>query len=148
MDWLTVPPRGGLVVEQAASAGTAVELTAAEADGLPLGVAELVTVAVAAGGVVVAGDPESSLLIKAVRHTDPRVQMPYKRKMLSSEEITTLETWVRIGAPMPEMPREYCVHAPCLLRFPPESTSMGLWPSRRVDPPSDQGQEQLMTLRA
>src|SRR5437764_5771141 len=40
------------------------------------------------GGVVVAGDPESSLLIKAVRHTDPRVQMRYKRKMLSSEEIT------------------------------------------------------------
>ena len=49
--WLTVPSRGGLVVEQAAAA--AAGLTAAGADGLPLGVAEEVTVAVAAGGVVV-----------------------------------------------------------------------------------------------
>ena len=53
MDWLTVPPRGGLVVEQAAAAGVPVEVTAAGPDGLPLGVAEEVTVAVAAGGVVV-----------------------------------------------------------------------------------------------
>ena len=50
VDWLTVPPRGGLVVEQAAAA---VEVTAAGAEGLRLGVAEDVTVDVAAGGVVV-----------------------------------------------------------------------------------------------
>lgn len=54
------------------------------------------------GVVVIGGDPESSRLIKAVRQTDPHLQMPYKRKKLSSEELTVLETWVRLGAPMPE----------------------------------------------
>src|SRR5438309_645687 len=53
------------------------------------------------GVVVVPGDPESSLLIKAVRYTEPHLQMPYKRKKLSIEEVTTLETWVRLGATMP-----------------------------------------------
>ena len=44
------------------------------------------------GAVVVAGDPDSSLLIKAVRYTDPHLQMPPKHKKLSTEEITTLES--------------------------------------------------------
>ena len=56
------------------------------------------------GAVLVAGDPESSLLIKAVRYTDAHLQMPPKHKKLSTEEVTTLETWVRLGAPMPGNP--------------------------------------------
>jgi len=50
VDWLTVPPRGGLVVEQAEAV---VEVTPAGAEGLWLGVAVDVTVDVTAGVVVV-----------------------------------------------------------------------------------------------
>jgi len=52
------------------------------------------------GKVIVPGDPETSLLIKAVRYTDPDLQMP-KDKKLDDDEIANLEKWVRMGAPDP-----------------------------------------------
>jgi mono/diheme cytochrome c family protein len=51
---------------------------------------------------VVPGDLEKSLLIKAVRYTDPDLQMPPKNKKLGSDQIAALEKWVKLGAPMPE----------------------------------------------
>ena len=51
------------------------------------------------GAVIVPGDPEASLLIKAVRYTDPDLQMPPKDKKLSAEQIANLEAWVKMGAP-------------------------------------------------
>ncbi len=53
------------------------------------------------GAAIIPGDPERSLLIKAVRHTDEHLQMPRKNKKLSSEQITALEAWVKMGAPDP-----------------------------------------------
>ena len=50
---------------------------------------------------LVPGDPEKSLLIKAVRYTDENLQMPPKNKKLSAEQIADLETWIKIGAPDP-----------------------------------------------
>src|SRR5438876_8860500 len=55
------------------------------------------------GPALVAGDPEKSLLIKAVRYTDENLQMPPKGKKLSPEQIADLETWVKIGAPDPRV---------------------------------------------
>jgi len=52
------------------------------------------------GTVVVPGDPEKSLLIKAVRYTDADLQMPPKRQ-LSDAEIADLVAWVKMGAPDP-----------------------------------------------
>jgi hypothetical protein len=52
------------------------------------------------GPAIVLGDPSRSLLIKAVRHTDPDLKMPPKKK-LSAEEVADLEAWVRRGAPAP-----------------------------------------------
>lgn len=49
---------------------------------------------------IVPGDPDKSLLIKAIHHTDPDLQMPPKRK-LEPKEIADLEAWVRMGAPWP-----------------------------------------------
>src|SRR3954467_7903571 len=49
----------------------------------------------------VAGQPDASLLIKAVRYADPDLQMPPKNKKLADEQITALEAWVNMGAPMP-----------------------------------------------
>jgi len=53
------------------------------------------------GPVIVPGDPEKSLLIKAVRYTDPDLQMPPKNKRLSAQQIADLEAWVKMGAPDP-----------------------------------------------
>lgn len=65
--------------------------------------------AVAQGGesgpVLTAGNPDASLLIKAVRYTDEDLQMPPpdKGKKLSAEQVALLETWVRMGAPDPRV---------------------------------------------
>ena len=56
---------------------------------------------------IVPGDPDASLLIKAVRYDDPDLQMP-PRSSLTRDEILVLERWVAMGAPMPE-PRGHAV---------------------------------------
>ena len=53
------------------------------------------------GAAIVPGDPEKSLLIKAVRYTDPDLQMPPKGERLSAAEVTELVNWVKAGAPDP-----------------------------------------------
>jgi hypothetical protein len=52
------------------------------------------------GPALVPGEPDRSLLVKAVRYTDPALQMPPKRR-LSAEETADVEAWVRRGAPIP-----------------------------------------------
>jgi Protein of unknown function (DUF1553)/Protein of unknown function (DUF1549)/Planctomycete cytochrome C len=54
------------------------------------------------GAAVVPGNPDASILIKAIRYTDPDLQMPPKNKSLTKEEVALLETWVRMGAPIPK----------------------------------------------
>lgn len=53
------------------------------------------------GPVIVPGDVEGSLLIKAVRWGDEKLQMPPKKK-LSASAIADLEAWVKLGAKYPE----------------------------------------------
>ncbi len=53
------------------------------------------------GPAIVAGDPEKSLLIKAVRYTDDELKMPPKGKKLSDAQIADLVAWVKMGAPDP-----------------------------------------------
>jgi mono/diheme cytochrome c family protein len=53
------------------------------------------------GPAIVPGDPEKSLLIKAVRYTDPDLQMPPKDKRLPDDAIAALVAWVKMGAPDP-----------------------------------------------
>lgn len=52
------------------------------------------------GPALVPGKPEDSLLIKAVRYTDPDLSMPPKKR-LSAEEVAVLTEWVKLGAPDP-----------------------------------------------
>ncbi len=55
------------------------------------------------GPALVRGEPESSLLIEAVRRADPDFAMPPKiADALSEIEIADLETWIEMGAPWPE----------------------------------------------
>jgi mono/diheme cytochrome c family protein len=55
------------------------------------------------GPAIVPGDPENSLLIKAVRYTNPDLQMPPKDKKLSETQIADLVAWVKMGAPDPRL---------------------------------------------
>ena len=52
------------------------------------------------GPPIVAGDPDASLLIKALRYTDPNLKMP-PGKALPPEVVANFEAWVRLGAPDP-----------------------------------------------
>jgi len=52
------------------------------------------------GAAIAPGDPDSSLLIKAIRYIDKDLQMPPKQQ-LSSSEVALLEQWVKMGAPDP-----------------------------------------------
>lgn len=69
--------------------------------GLRLDTPELVLKGGSSGPVIVAGNPDASLLIKAVRYVDPDLQMPPKDKKLPPDQVALLETWVKAGAPMP-----------------------------------------------
>lgn len=53
------------------------------------------------GPAMTPGDPEKSLMIKAVRYSDPDLQMPPKGEKLSDHQIADLEHWVKMGAPDP-----------------------------------------------
>jgi len=55
------------------------------------------------GPAIVPGQPESSLLIQAVRHSHERLKMPPQGK-LSDEEISNLAAWVKMGAVWPQNP--------------------------------------------
>ena len=56
------------------------------------------------GVVIVPGDPEKSLLIRAIRQTDKDLKMP-PGKPLAAEIIADFETWVKMGAPQPADPK-------------------------------------------
>lgn len=100
------------------------------------------------GPVITPGDPEASLLIQAIRHTDPHLTMPPEGK-LSPQEIVDLETWVRMGAPDPrtndtvaiakaktaidwEKAREFWSFRPLQFVPPPDVKDTG-WPFTPVD---------------
>ncbi len=52
------------------------------------------------GPALTPGEPDASLLIQALRHTDPNLTMPPKTK-LPAEVIADFEQWVRLGGPDP-----------------------------------------------
>jgi hypothetical protein len=53
------------------------------------------------GPAIVPGEPNNSLLIKAIGYADPDRQMPPKEK-LSAAAIDVLRRWVKLGAPWPD----------------------------------------------
>ncbi|HEY3840229.1 MAG TPA: PSD1 and planctomycete cytochrome C domain-containing protein [Bryobacteraceae bacterium] len=52
------------------------------------------------GPAIVVGDPDKSLLIKAIRQTDSELKMPFGSKLKDSE-IAALSDWVKAGAKWP-----------------------------------------------
>ena len=53
------------------------------------------------GPALVPGQPDKSLLIRALRYTDKDLQMPPKGKQLTPQQVALFEEWVRLGAPDP-----------------------------------------------
>lgn len=53
------------------------------------------------GPAIVPGKPDESLLIKAIRRTDPDLKMPPKEG-LTDQQIADLTRWVEMGAPFPK----------------------------------------------
>ena len=54
------------------------------------------------GPVIVPGDPDQSLLIKAVRYKDVDLRMPPNGKVLTGAQVADLEAWVKMGALLPK----------------------------------------------
>ncbi len=53
------------------------------------------------GPAVFPGNPDKSPLIRAVRYTDPNLQMPPKGEKLTDAQAADLVAWVKMGAPDP-----------------------------------------------
>lgn len=54
------------------------------------------------GAAITPGQPEESLLIRAVTYADQRLKMPLAGGKLAPQEIADLREWVKNGAPWPE----------------------------------------------
>ncbi len=90
---------------------------------------------------VIPGDPAGSLLLEAMRHLNPELQMPPKTK-LPDTVLADFETWIAMGAPDPregesKLPRElaaatHWAFQPIASPEPPAVKSAD-WPRDRID---------------
>ncbi|HZW31081.1 MAG TPA: PSD1 and planctomycete cytochrome C domain-containing protein [Isosphaeraceae bacterium] len=69
--------------------------------GLVLGTRDQMLQGGDSGPAIVPGDPESSLLIQAIRYHDEALRMPPKGR-LAPEQVAAFESWVKRGAPAPD----------------------------------------------
>jgi len=91
------------------------------------------------GAAVVAGEPNKSLLIRAVRHEDENLKMPEDGK-LSDRQIADLVRWVEMGAPFPDIqksnarsrdPNHWSFQPPKAQRVP--NVKNVTWPQSALD---------------
>lgn len=52
------------------------------------------------GSSLIPGDPDASLIMRAIRYADPELRMP-PTKSLPASDIARMEQWIRMGAPAP-----------------------------------------------
>lgn len=55
------------------------------------------------GELFVTGDPDKSLLVKAVSYKDKDLRMPPDDKKLTDVQIAAVEAWVKMGSPLPRV---------------------------------------------
>ena len=100
------------------------------------------------GPAVVPGDPDASLLVQAVSHTDSKLTMPPDSPRLSDEQIAVFRQWIADGATWPaiEIPddliathpdadrarRSYWAFQPLAASDPP-AVQDSVWPRSAVD---------------
>jgi hypothetical protein len=94
------------------------------------------------GPVVSLDKPETSLLVKAIRH-DGDIRMPPKGK-LAAPQIETLTKWVRLGVPYVEPPGETVRHGPPRV----DDEARHFWSFRPVARPAvPEARDPLSTIR-
>lgn len=54
------------------------------------------------GPAIIPSNPDASLLLQAMRHAEPDLEMPPEEKKLPDEVIANFEKWIKAGAPFPE----------------------------------------------
>ena len=87
------------------------------------------------GDAIIAGEPDKSLLIQAVRHDNPDLQMPPDTKKLTAAEIADLEAWVQRGAADPR--RESAASISERMSLEQSRTFWSFQPLEAVAPPQD-----------
>jgi hypothetical protein len=87
------------------------------------------------GPAIVPGKPDESLLIKAIRYTDPELRMPPVSAggKLAPETIAAFETWVMAGAPDP---RSSVTTPPVGGGHPMGTKARDHWAFKPVQPPA------------
>jgi cytochrome c553 len=98
--------------------------TSDEKGGLRLDSREAVLTGGESGPAIVPGDPDGSLLLKAVRHVQGISKMPRSAPKLGDAEIAALAEWITMGAPWPAAPA---------MPGPP-ATAAGTAVERPIDP--------------
>lgn len=84
---------------------------------------------------IVPGDPEASLLIKAIRYTDSKLKMP-PGKALTLEQVADFEKWVKMGAPDPRAETVAAAPAPAPYDFAKARQWWSLQPVKDPQPPA------------
>lgn len=98
------------------------------------------------GPAIISGKPNDSLLLRAVKKTDPDLQMPPGKIKLNPQEIASLEQWIRDGAIAPSAPTstppakltlaqaaDFWSFQPAIRPTPPTSESIDRWSWTPVD---------------
>jgi hypothetical protein len=80
--------------------------TTTKSGGLQLDTREAMLKGGKSGPAIVPGDPEKSLLIAAVRHTNPSLMMPKNGSALTASQVADLTKWVQDGAVWTESAKE------------------------------------------
>ena len=88
------------------------------------------------GAIIHPGDPENSLLLRAIRHTDSKLKMP-PGKPLPAEVIADFELWIQSGAPLPKEERPQARRQLWSLQRPqsttPPSVKNNKWVRNEID---------------
>jgi hypothetical protein len=90
------------------------------------------------GPALVAGHPEESRLIEAVRYSNPELQMPPQGR-LSNEQVADLVRWVEMGAPWSNSGRMEAASATRSAIGEPAAAHWALQPLRTAVPPAVHG---------
>lgn len=90
------------------------------------------------GPAITPGQPEKSLLIRAVRYADQDLTMPPKKK-LNDTEIAVLERWVSAGAPDPRVSTSTAKKAGPGMSLEAARSYWAFQPLAKVTPPAEAG---------
>ncbi len=104
--------------------------------GLQLDTAEHALKGGKSGPVIVPGDPEKSLMIKALHYTDARLKMPPTGRLKDSE-IADVETWIKNGAVWPNISKPAAAPPSAPYKITPEQRAFwSFQPIAHPAPPS------------